>query len=191
MSEMLKHGLKMVEEHEATEELIPLYETIKRDFQMPAVPNMMKAIAISPASLQLYLNMLKSFYADISLPQALTSMICFTVAKKSNCTYCTAVHEVTCRTLGVDENTLNALAENLGEVNPQRIRAIIEFSLKAAKHPQDLDPEDYDGLREMGISNDEIVQIVFVAGIAVFVDIIADALKVEVDQVLAEALENK
>jgi uncharacterized peroxidase-related enzyme len=189
MSDMLKHGLYMIEEAEATGELVALYDTIKRDFQMPQVPNMLKAIAMSPVALELYVGMMRSFYSNLSLPQSLISMIGFTVAKQSNCTYCAAGNEVLCRTLGVDDDTLNALAENLGEVNPERIRAIIEFALKAAKYPKDLSSEDYERLRNMGISDDEILQIIFAAGIAVFADIVADALKVEVDSAPIEASE--
>ncbi len=188
MTDMLKYGFSMVEEESATGELAEIYDAIKRDLQMPAVPNMMKANAISVPGLKLYFDIVKSFYTHLTLPMSLMSLILFTIAHKSDCTYCTAAHEVTCRTLGVDEATLRAVAQDLGELNPERIRVIIEFALKAAKHPQDLVPDDYENLRAMGISNDEIVQIIHVAGIAVYVDLIADALKVEVDQALIDAL---
>lgn len=188
MSEMQKIGLKMIEEEEASDEVQALYERVKRDFQMPNVPNYIKGLALSPAMLTFYLDTMSSYYANITLPQSLISMIAFTIAKKTNCAYCSSLHEVTCRTLGVDEATLTALSENLGEVSPERIRTIIEFALKAAKHPELISAEDYQGLRNMGISNDEIVQIIFIAGMGVFSDILADATKITVDQDIADAL---
>lgn len=190
MSEMHKLGLKIIEEDEANEHLQALYERFKRDFQIPNVPNYIKGFGESPATLEFYLDMMGSYYANISLPQSLLSMIAFTIAKKANCAYCSAFHEVTCRTLGVDETTLTALSENLGEVNPERIRAIIEFALKAAKYPQTIVSDDYQSLRDLGISNDEIVQIIFVAGMGVFSDILADSTKLTVDKDIIEALAN-
>jgi alkylhydroperoxidase family enzyme len=95
---------------------------------------------------------------------------------------------LTCRTLGVDEETLTLLVKDLGNVNPERIRAIIEFALKVAKDPQGLVAADYDRVREQGVTDEEIVEIVTVAGFAVFSDIMADALKVEVEAPIAQAL---
>lgn len=188
MSQMEKHGFQVVEEDQATGELVELYERSKRIYQSPVVFNFTKAIGISPPALKFELDMTSSFYENITLPLSLTSLIFFTIAQKSDCEYCTAAHEVTCRTVGVDEATLTTIAENLGELNPERIRAIIQFALTAAKYPQTLEPKDYENLRSMGISNDEIVQIVTVAGVAVYLDIMADALKIEVDESLSEAL---
>lgn len=188
MSDMKINGLEMIEEHEASGEVIELYETVKRDFQYPEVPNMIKALAMSPQGLRMYVDMIAAFYAHLTLPQSLISMICYTVAEKSNCTYCTAAHELTCRTLGVDEATLAQIADDLGSVNPERIRIIIDFALKAAKKPQTLTPEDYDAIRAQGISNDEITQIILVSGIAVFLDIVADSLKIDIDDGMKQAL---
>lgn len=188
MSEMLKLGLRMVEEDEASDEVIALFDSYKRAFQAHRIPNYIKANAISPASLQLYLSMLNSFYENVTLPQSLISMICFTVATEANCVYCSAIHEVTCRTLGVNEQTLKALAENLEDVSPERIRVIIEFALKTSSDAQNLVPEDYERLRRFGISNDEIVQIVMVASMAAFSDILANSIKIEVDSHFTKAL---
>lgn len=191
MSEMLKFGLKMVEEHEATGDVSHLYDTIKREFQLPHVPNIFKAIAMSPGSLKFYVDAMRSMYAYLTLPESLIAMICFTVAKNSDCVYCTATNEVMCRKLGVDEATLSALSDDLEDIQPERLRAIIKFAVKASQNAQDLSPEDYDKLRAFGISNDEILQIRFVAALAVFSDIVADALKIEVDEDVIESLGNR
>jgi uncharacterized peroxidase-related enzyme len=177
-----------VEEDEAIGEVAELYETIKRDMQMPFVPNMVKALAVSPAALKIQWGMVQAFYSHTTLPQSLIAMISFTIAEKSHCTYCSAANELTCRTLGVDEETLALLIKDLDSVNPERIRAIIEFALKVAKDPQGLVAADYDRVREQGVMDEEIVEIIVVASIAVLSDIMADALKVEVEAPIAEAL---
>jgi uncharacterized peroxidase-related enzyme len=154
--------LPMVEEEEATDEVAQIYTDIKRDMQLPIVPNMMKALAVSPAALAIHWDFSRSFYQHTTLPKSLTSMILYTIAETSNCEYCSAANEMTCRTLGVDEETLSALVEDLGNVSPQRIGAIIEFALKASHDPQSLVAEDYDRVRDQGVTDEELVEIILI-----------------------------
>lgn len=188
MLEMEKLGLNMVEEAEANSEVAALYEDFKHDFQMPTVPNYIKSLAISPPALRIFTDMMRTFGANIMLPQSLMPMICFAIARHNNCEYCSALHESSCRTLGVDEETLTILTENLSALNPERIRAIIEFALKAAKHPKTLTPDDYQGLRDLGISNEEIFQIIFISALGQFNDIIADSIRIEIDSEFKDVL---
>jgi uncharacterized peroxidase-related enzyme len=181
-------GLPIIEEEEATGEVARIYAEIKRDLQVPVVPNYAKAMAVSPAALTVYWDFQRSFYQHTTLPQSLTAMILFTIAETANCKYCSAGNEFTCRTLGVDEETLSALVEDLGTVSPQRLQAIIAFAIKAAEDPQGLVAEDYDRVREQGVTDEEMGEIILIAAIGKYNDILADALKVEVDPMVAEAL---
>jgi alkylhydroperoxidase family enzyme len=73
------------------------------------------------------------------------------------------------------------MARDLGNVNPERVRVIIEFSVKMSQDPQSVTHEDFDSMRELGVSDDEILEIIIVAAHAVSADIIADTLKVPVE----------
>jgi alkylhydroperoxidase family enzyme len=115
-------------------------------------------------------------------------MILYTIAETSNCEYCSAGNELTCRTLGVDEETLSGLVEDIGNVSPQRIAAIIEFALKVSHDPQGLVAEDYDRVREQGITDEELVEIILIAAIGNYTDTLADALKIEVESLVSEGL---
>ncbi len=66
--------------------------------------------------------------------------------------------------------------------NPERVRVIIEFAVKSSKYPQTVVVQDFQSRRDMGITDDEILQIANVASIAVYLDTMADTFKVEVDQ---------
>jgi AhpD family alkylhydroperoxidase len=145
-------------------------------------------LAISPATLTIYWDFLRSFYGKITLPEALTSMIFFTIAETRNCKYCSANHELTCRSLGIDEETLAALVKDLGNVSPVRIRVIIEFALKAADHAQELVAEDYERVREQGVSDEELVEIIHVVAVANYFDTLSDATKIQVDPIVSQAL---
>jgi uncharacterized peroxidase-related enzyme len=181
-------GLPTIEEEEATGEIARIYAEVKRDLQLPVVPNYVKAIAVSPAALAIAWDFQRSFYQHTTLPESLTAMILFTIAETNNCQYCSAGNEFTCRTLGVDEETLRALIEDLSDVSPQRLQAIIEFALKVSHNPQGLVAEDYERVREQGVTDEELVEIILIAAIGKYNDTLADALKVEVEPMVAEAL---
>ncbi len=180
--------LPLIEEHEATGEVADIYAEIRRDMQLPFVPNMFKGVAASPSALRMHWAFIKAFYENISLPMSLVAMIHFTIAESKNCQYCSTANELTCRTLGVDEETLSRLVKDLGTVSPKRVQAIIGFALKAAYSPQQLDASDYDALREQGVSDEELVEIILIAAIGNYGDTVADALKIDVDEAVAAAL---
>ena len=188
MNDMATSALPMIEEQEATHNVAKIYADLKREMQLPAVPNMMKALAVSPAALAIHWDVHRSFFEHTTLPQSLTAMILFTIAETANCEYCSAGNELMCRTLGVDEETLKALVEDLGNVSPQRVQAIMEFALKTSHDPQGLVAEDYERVREQGVTDEELVEIILIASIGNYNDTLADALKIEVDSMVAESL---
>jgi uncharacterized peroxidase-related enzyme len=181
-------GLPLVEENEATGQVARIYGEVKREMQLPFIPNIHKALAVSPAALTVYWEMVRTFYQHVTLPQSLVAMILFTVATNKNCRYCSATHDLTCRTLGIDETTLTALVEDLENVSPERLGAIIEFAVKAAVDAQGLTAEDYEEVRRQGVSDAELTEIIFIAGLANLSDTLADALKIEVDSMVLQAL---
>ena len=189
MTYLTTTGLPVIEEDEATGEVAEIYDEIRREMQLPVVPNYLKAVSVSPDMLAFVWDIFRAYDKYTTLPKSLIAMISYTIATRGNCTYCSASHELTCRTLGIDEDTLDYLIKDLDHVNPQRIRAIIEFTLKAAKHPQELVRADYDKLRDQGVTEEELVELVLIAGFSVMSDVLADALQVEVDSMVTEALE--
>ncbi len=174
-------GLPIIEESEATGEAARIYAAFKRELQLPNVPNMVKAMAASQGMLTVHWTMFTTFWRMTTFPTSLLSMIFYTVAEVNHCKYCSAGNEMMCRQLGIDEDTLKALVNDLGSVSPDRLRAIINFALKAANNPQGLVPEDYDEVRAQGVTDEEIIELIFVAAIATLVDTLADALKVELE----------
>jgi uncharacterized peroxidase-related enzyme len=181
-------GFPVIEPQEADPELAQLYAKVQREAGLPTIPNWAKMGAFSPASLDIYLAMLQAFNRHITLPQSLVPMILYCIANARNCTYCAANQELFCRTLGVDDATLERLANDLDNVSPKRLRAIIRFAMRCAFDPQGLTAADYQQVREQGISDDEITQIIFLAALANFNDTLADSLKIEVEPAVLEAL---
>jgi uncharacterized peroxidase-related enzyme len=181
-------GLPFIEDEEADERVKALYAAVRRDQQTPYTPNSIKALAASPAVSEAWWAMFSTFTARMTLPESMLAMILYAVASSNDCRYCASLNELTCRIYGIDDETLSALAHDLGNVSPQRVRAIITFALKVAHNPQSVTRADYDELRSHGLSDEEMIEIVAMAAIGQLNDIMADALKIEVEPMVAEAL---
>lgn len=181
-------GFTMIEETEAEGETAELFEALKQAMGFPFVPNMDKAIGIAPNLIKVHMAFMGAMHEHLTLPESLYSIISYCISTAKNCTYCSVNHELYCRTLGVDEEMLNKLAQDLGNVNPVRLRAIIEFAVKCAVDPQRLVAEDYDQVRAQGVSEEELLEIIFIAAAANFADTLADGLKIEVETMVMHAL---
>jgi hypothetical protein len=100
-------GLPIIEEYEATSEVTGLFAETKRVMEMPYVPNLAKAVAVAPNVLAMCVDVYRTFYENMSFPQSLIAMISYCIPTAKNCTYCAANGELYCRTVGIDEETLN------------------------------------------------------------------------------------
>jgi uncharacterized peroxidase-related enzyme len=182
--------LPIVDEEEATGDVARVFAEVKRELQVPYVPNWGKALAVSPAALATHWDFQRSFYQRTTLPRTLIAMILYTVAETGKCEYCSALNEMYCRTMGIDGQMLSALVKDLGNVSPERIRVIIAFALKAARHAQEMDAGDFDRLREQGVTDDEIMEILLVAAMSRYTNTLSDALQIDVDPAVTETLDS-
>ena len=180
--------LPLVEEAEASPEVTQSFDDIKRVLEIPFVPNIHRTVANSPTALAGTWEALRNIFLQTNLPLSLASMILFSIAAAKKCQYCSAVHQVTCKTLGVDEDTLAALDGNLESLAPQRVQTIVKFAQKCALDPQSLEAADYESVRTQGISDQELMEIIALAALGNFLDTLAEGMKVEVDSVFTEAL---
>jgi uncharacterized peroxidase-related enzyme len=180
--------IPMIQEHEAVSPVAEMFDTIKRELHISFVSNMIKTLGVSPAALAMHLGMYQAMYSNLTLPHSLVAMISYTVSEYANCEYCSVNNELMCRTLGIDEETLAFVAKDLGNVNPERVRVIIQFCVKMSLNPQSVTNEDFEKMRDMGVTDEEILEIVIVAAHMVSADVIADTLKVPVEPDVYKAL---
>jgi len=190
VNDLATNKLPIVDEEEATGDVARVFAEVKRDLQVPYVPNWGKALAVSPAALAIHWDFQRSFYQRTTLPRTLIAMILYTIAETGKCEYCSALNEMYCRTMGIDGQMLSALVKDLGNVSPQRIRVIIAFALKAARNAREMDAEDFDRLREQGVTDDEIMEILLVAAMSRYTNTLSDALQIDVDPAVTETLDS-
>lgn len=181
-------GIALIEPDEAESEVAQMYADIQRETGLPFVSNASKSLGSSPGVLAIYRDMVHTVNRHITLPQSLVPMILYAIATARHCTYCSVLNESYCREIGVDQETLEKLAHDLGNVNPKRLQVIMEFALKCALNPQGLVAEDYELVREQGVSEEELIQIIFLAALGNFNDTMADSIKSEPDPALLEKL---
>lgn len=181
-------GFPVIEPEEADAEAAQKFDEVQQEVNLPYVPSWAKTLVVSPGSIDIYLGLYRQFNQSITLPQSLVPIILYSIASARNCTYCSATNGLYCRTLGVDDETLELLAKDLDNVSPKRLQAIIQFAVQCAFDPQALTAADYERVREQGMNDDELAQIIFVAALANFNDTLADSFKIEVEPAVLEAL---
>ncbi len=178
-------GLAYVAEAGAEGEVAALYAEIRRAFQSPAVPPAFVALSGSPAVVKAYWGIYSNFLLKSLLPEPLIAMILYAIAESNDCRFCSAINEATCRTFGVDDAVLTALSRDLGNVSPQRVQAIVRFALKVCHTPKEVTFEDYGRLRDHGLSDEEILEIQFLAAVGQLNDILADSIRLDPEDIFA------
>lgn len=188
MNSMPVNLIPVIETEGTSEEAEALFNEILRVTQSPHVTNMWRTLANSLPVLSGTWQMFHQVFFQTNLPVSLKAMIMFSVSVANHCTYCGAFLEVTCRTLGVEGDSLQAIVNDLDKLNPERIQVIIRFAQKVAKSPHAVMEEEFDLIRSYGISDEEILEIVSLAAMGNYFDTIADALKLETDDFFREQL---
>ena len=61
---------------------------------------------------------------------------------------------------------------------------MVQFARACARDPQSLSPANFDHLRSLGLTEAEVIEIVAMAALAVYANIIADATRMEEDAML-------
>ena len=84
--------------------------------------------------------------------------------------------------LGVKPELLESLVRNIDNIPDQKLRDMVKFALKCSRDPQSVTENDYESLREHGLNQSEIMEIVAMSAFAVYANIIADATAMESDQ---------
>ena len=160
-------------------------KAVFREFQhgmgFPVTPNFMKMHGHSAAAAKGTWGLLQGAMLSGNLPRALKEMLVAAVSHDRKCIYCEAAHLACCRSLGIDTATLQTLVENVEDLTPTKVRDIILFGVKCARNPQGMTPGDYASLHGHGLNDEDIMELISVIGLAVYLNIVADATGVTPD----------
>ncbi len=181
--------LPIITEDEASVEVAEIYKDIRRGFQIPFIPNFFRAQAASPEVLSTTWHAVKGILVNGKrVPRTTKEMIFVAVADARKCRYCESAHLAFCKVLGVEEETRNALTNDLDTLVPKSTQDIVKFAIKVATDPTNLVDKDYEIVKQHGVSDAELMEIIAMASLAAYACTIADALKVDIDKDFLEML---
>lgn len=98
------------------------------------------------------------------MPPTVKHMIAMTIAMQNDCDYCTVGHTNALEAMGVPTEVIERCASDpeLADVPPPQ-RAMLKFALKIARDAQSVGEEDFVSLRDHGLSDEEIIEVIMTA----------------------------
>jgi uncharacterized peroxidase-related enzyme len=107
-------------------------------------------------------------------------------------TYCVAAHSKFLRDDCGDEETMRAFASDpTGATLDATDRAVVEFATKVARDAASIEDSDVQPLRDAGLSDVEIVDVVLAAAARSFFTKVLDGLGVQADTELGETFDEE
>ncbi len=171
--------VETIDEADASEALAKVYDQLRRDDG--TVHNLYKAFSQFPqvtiSADRHYRDLMHA--PDAPLPKWLAELISVQVAILARCDYALAHHGSNFVHLYEDREKARAMIDALkagdwnGDLFDVRLRAILTYGEKLTRHPDEITGADMDRLRDAGLNDAEISQVVQVsAGFAYWVRVI-------------------
>ncbi len=142
------------------------------------VPNVLRVYAIRPRHLELW----NAFYDDLmrgesGLTKAQREMIAVVVSAANRCHYCIVSHSAALRKLTGDAILVEQLQTNhaYAKVEPKE-RAMLDFTVKLTEQSHRCTEADVEALREVGWTDEDIMDIAEVAAMFNFTNRLASGL---------------
>jgi uncharacterized peroxidase-related enzyme len=169
------HG---VAEDAATGDLAEYYQQQRAEWGF--LPNYAPAFSTRPAVARAW-NELKSAIRD-GMDRRRFELATIAAARALHSTYCTAAHSKFMRDVCGDEMILELLAlDPTGGTLEREDRLVYQFAAKVATSAESVSQQDVDSLREMGLGDADIADLVFAAAARSFFTRVLDGLGAQLD----------
>lgn len=146
---------------------------------MGVTPNMAKALANSPASLQGFLGLFGALKQGV-LSAALQERIALAVAEANGCAYCLSAHTMVSRNVvKLPEEEIEAARH--GHSADAKADAALQLALTVTRNRGKLGKESFDAARQAGLSDEEIVEVIANVARNIFTNYVNEALDVDVE----------
>jgi len=163
-----------------------VYEEFYQRMAFPSPPNFIMTQGHSATVARGTWEVVRNVLVLGEIPRWTKEMIFVAISNARQCNYCTAAHIACCRMLGVKAESLSQLISDVQNLTDNRLRDIISFGLKCSRNPQSLTEADFDVLRKHGMKQSEIVELIAMSAFAVYANIMADATKMEPDEMFSQ-----
>ncbi|GAA1253702.1 carboxymuconolactone decarboxylase family protein [Kitasatospora nipponensis] len=150
----------------------------KVDRMLGATPNMMRAMAVSPAVLEAYLSFSGSL-AKGHLSAAVREQIALVAAVENSCAYCYAAHHVLGAGAGVSADDLAAGGH--AEAADPKVTAALRFARAVIRDKGFVSDADLAAVRAAGYGDGEIGEIIGAVALNTFTNYFNSVARTELD----------
>jgi uncharacterized peroxidase-related enzyme len=165
----------------APKDVNAVYEEFYRRMSFPSPPNFITTQGYSSTVVRRTWEAVRNVLVTGEIPRWYKDMMFVAISMDRKCRYCTAAHIACCRMLGVAPALLQSLVQDVNSIHDPKVRTMVKFGLKCSRDPQGLTEEDYESLRQHGLTQSAIMEIIAMSAFAVYANIIADATAMEAD----------
>jgi uncharacterized peroxidase-related enzyme len=159
-----------------------IYREIQTELGFGIVPNLFKSMAINPNVLEANWKKFRATILQGDVPRTLKEMLGIAISQANNSLYALNVHLHGLSALGMSEEVLRRLVYDFANCPlPQREKAVISFGLLAATNPQNLTAKHFQSLRDLGLDDGEIFEIIATADLFTSINKYTDAIDLEID----------
>ena len=143
-----------------------------------SVPNMFRLLAASPATLEAYLSYNRAL-SHGALPAKVREQIALVAAETNGCDYCASAHSLLGKHAGLSQDDLTNALE--GRATDPKADAAIHFAKLLLEKRGHISDSDLNQVKEAGLSEAEIGEIVAHVAINVFTNYFNIAFDTEID----------
>ena len=161
----------------------PLLDGVRQAYGR--APNILRAMAASPAALQAYHGFGKAL-GGASLGPKLREAIALAVAGVNDCGYCVAAHTVAAKALGVD--AAERARNRDGRSSDNRVEAALRFAVAVVATRGWVTDDELQRVRAAGYGDGEIVDIVATVAFNIFTNYFDHVAEPELDFPPVEAI---
>jgi uncharacterized peroxidase-related enzyme len=171
--------IKVIAESDTSTELNNVYQRIQK--KRGKLSNIMRVHSLKPGAMRAHLDLYLSVMFDqSSLRRELKEMIAVVVSQLNGCQYCVQHHSGALQHYWKNQKKIERFREDFESVNllPQE-KKILQYAKKLTREPQSMVEEDVEALKELGLDDQEILEIALIVSYFNFVNRIASGLGVE------------
>ena len=161
-----------------------LLDAVKAKLGM--VPNLMRVLANAPAALDAYLQF-SGKLAEGTLSAKVREQISLTVGQKNECEYCVSAHCAIGKMVGLTAEQIND--SRSAKASDPKADAILKFSRKVVELRGHVSDDDVTALRNVGVTNGEITEIVANVSLNIFTNYFNHVAQTEIDFPKVEPLQ--
>jgi uncharacterized peroxidase-related enzyme len=174
---MTNTRIRTIPESAATGKLADIYADIRANFPGGIVPDVFEIVSLRPEFLRVVWSGYRAMFDDGVLPRDVKEMIAVVVSRTNSCRYCVQAHSLLLRTVGLaSAAAVEAAAQADIDALPidAKYKRLLDLTAKVTEHAYRVTGEDFVELRAASLSDDEILEGVFVASLFNAINRLAD-----------------